>query len=475
MTETLHRPGNAKAEARALRLKQAKTGAQDVESFSEPSGPSILDRDFIEQQLASVEKISLDSADDPVSDSEAPLPRMTPAHIEAMQQFAVESRVSPEDAYDEAVNDNKKIDNQALRALRKEDYSEYVKTVVALAEQELAGGLDGRKNQNRLIRESLQDTAEKNLAAASKTTKALGKAAILNGSALAVGLAKKGWKPVNNKIYEVQSTRAHKKHMKGLHKEALVENKLRDRNERRSARRERFESLRESALSPARKLGRFALDAHLVGLETVNPERAAEIRTSRDSQRAEAVRAQTEAALSPYAIEGQSDIVQFLMNNEALKPSQVVTSEHGNGFLSDTFADASDADTKYAFYFAPKEKQLFPYLMKQAKSGVWQRELRGNTTDIYDKTDEEMIVQAANLLDTSKSDVTRALDRDQMQALRDVLIYSMKRPEAKAHPVSEYAKKREAIIKAKKNGTYRASGSKKVRDGDDVVYKITNL
>ena len=292
MTETLHRPGNAKAETRALRLRQTKTGTQHVESFSEPLDTSRLDRDFIEQQLASIEELSPDSTDYLVSDNGTTPPRMTDAMRGAFQEFTLDSRGNGNDPHTEA-----------LKEYRKWDKDRYIDHIAKLSDSENSATTPEARDTatSLLAREHFKadmiESKDKLLQKVDKTSRTLGRAALRTGF-VGLGLAKVGYKKAEGKVWDKafeidgkvsnwNSQRTYEKSVSRLEKETAKSNKKLDkqavRDQKRGARVDRafersmkrketvervfnkVEKAAENTVRIKRRLGSFAAKMESVG------------------------------------------------------------------------------------------------------------------------------------------------------------------------------------------------------------------
>lgn len=198
MTETLHRPFNAKEATRALRLKQVEVPTTIDESFSDSLDIHDPALGAIEQKLASIQEYSSETNESSSDDfsTEQSLPRMTDSLKQSLQEFTLESRGRGKDLHTEALKD-----------YRKRDINGYIDHLAGLADdQNLSVTPEARDEGKKLLgreerKADRQEFRDELIQKADKTQRFIGRAAVKAGF-IGLGIAKLGYNKAESKVWE---------------------------------------------------------------------------------------------------------------------------------------------------------------------------------------------------------------------------------------------------------------------------------
>lgn len=375
-------------------------------------------------------------------------PRLTPARLEALQNFTTASMYTPEQAHTEALKDYRKV-NRA-------DYSAHI---YDMAQNEANGDLDsGRYYRNALLRENIQTTIEEKFESAPKAVKELGRLALEKTTDLASDILETSLTKIDRKVRNIQFNRAMKKQMAGYQKEAIKENKKFDRNTRREDRKDQIEAFISPKVEKVRKLGAFALNIKDTGLSILSAEKAQAIK----ERKVKETRENFLNALGQYNLQEQLVSVQELLDDEKFQPKSFISTHDEIGFISDIFTtEEKPGKFSAVFYEDTTDGKLLPQLLDYDQgTETWKRrdELLPEGYKKWSKSDREIYAHASEKL--VESNEANIVSVDHLDSLIKKItpkvvaspVYEGKNPDksiihrAKSEMIRE---KREALIKAK--------------------------
>lgn len=280
------------------------------------------------------------------------------------------------------------------------------------------------------------------------------------GVVFAIGVGNIGFDTANKRLLKGQFERSKKKHAK---QEAKAERKADKRQakqeriaDRKQARADMRDKLNEKTIGRARKFGKNVMKSadfvYQTGLEKTDAVKA-EARKSeqRESERKSRINERiyrTNEAVANVDTSIQSEKTKELFSSWNFSPFDTVEGQSETGFMSGAFTSESEPDKKFAIYYKQLEGgQLFPQLMVHDKKDGWKKDskLWKEGYSESDSIDKDLLRAANSQLDPRIMHTPRLTEAQFQKFKADYLDFS-----AQEAPVSEFRKKREALIEAKK-------------------------